>query len=338
MLFIYNEYGQLIKEFNSFLLNEVDREPFNFKVYDFCVDEDNDHMYISTKKHGILRFSISSKNFYFEDILYNGRLDLSELFSAQNLSKCMPTCLNLIENENVFSDSMLITGKRRLIFNDRLFKRIICLQVDLTVEQNPMASFNEKLTSDLIKCDINAGLTLDQRFVRQMVTTETELICLFDDLNLINIYDLKTLLLKRSNSKLINLSVRTKNSFCLALDSYDSLYSTDGECIFNLDYDEFKSSKRIRPLIKKGENLSHIISWMSILTNSKLVLLSDAVQMENSLLFILKPVNNNLSNSFVDKLNSLKTPKVSYKNEMEKSEWTNIQQNLTNQLRNSMAQ
>lgn len=252
---------------------------------------------------GILRFDIKNKNFYFEDIIFNGRLDLSELYGAQNISRCLPTSLNLIENEKSFADSMRTTGKRRLIFNDRLFKRIISIQVDLSVINPDLdASFDEKLNTNLIKCNINAGLTLDQRFLRQMVSTETELICLFDDLNLINIYDIKTLLLKRTNNKLVNLTARLKNSFCLALDSYDALYSTDGECIFNLDYNEFKSNKRIRPLIKKGENLSHIISWMSILTNSKLVLLSDAVQMENSFVFILKPVSTaSMTASFVHK-------------------------------------
>ena len=294
-IFIYNEFGQLVKEFDSFLLSDTERERFNFRVFDFCVDEENDHMYISTRPHGILRFLIKHNNFYFEDLLFDGRLDLSELFSAQNLSKCLPTCLNLIENEAIFSDSMKTVSKRRLIFNDRLFKRIISIQVELASNENVLTrTFNEHLATNLIKCNINAGLTLDQRYVRQMVNTETELICLFDDLNLINIYDLKTLLLKRTNNKHINLSTRLKNSFCLAIDSYNHLYSTDGECIFNLDYNEFKPNKRIRPLIKKGENLSHIISWMSILVNAKLVLLSDAVQMENSLLFILKPVKNNI--------------------------------------------
>ena len=158
-------------------------------------------------------------------------------------------------------------------------------------EENPDAiTFSEKIVKNFIRCNINAGLTLKEKFVRQMVSTETELICLFDDLNLINIYDLKTLCLKRSNSQIIATSPR-KNSFCLALDSYNALYSTDGKSIINLDYKKFESNKGIRPAIKKGENLSHIISWMSILTNSKLVLLSDAVQMENSLIFILKPIS-----------------------------------------------
>jgi len=194
----------------------------------------------------------------------------------------------------MFTDSIKTTRKRRLIFNDRYFKRIISIQVDLAVQGNlkKNSDFTEKLSTNLIKCNLNAGLTLEKRFVRQMVCTETELICLFDDLNLINIYDLKTLLLKRTNSSSQDLPAQCKNSFCLALDSNNNVYSTDGECIFNLDYNEFKANKRIRPLIKKGENLSHIISWMSILTNSKLVLLNDAVQMESSLLFILTPVNS----------------------------------------------
>ena len=60
MLFIYNEYGQLIKKFDSFMLNEMndERELLNFKVYDFCIDEDNDHMYLSTKQHGECFFLI----------------------------------------------------------------------------------------------------------------------------------------------------------------------------------------------------------------------------------------------------------------------------------------
>lgn len=150
MIFIYNEYGQLIKEFESFMLDETTRESLNFQVYDLCVDEENDHLYLSTKQYGnynfsddpfkklsssfqnflgILRFKIKNKNFYFEDILFDGRIDLNELFIAQNMNKCKPTCLNLIENENHFSDSMKSTGKRRLIFNDRFFNRIIIIQV-----------------------------------------------------------------------------------------------------------------------------------------------------------------------------------------------------------------
>ena len=124
--------------------------------------------------------------------------------------------------------------------------------------------------------------------------TQNELICLFDNCgsNIINIYNLKTLQFKRSNQKA---NLESKNSysyknttFCLTLDSDYFLYSTNGKSIFNLDYVNFKKNNKINPSIRQGENLSHTITWMSILTNSKLVLLTDAIQMENSMLFILK--------------------------------------------------
>jgi hypothetical protein len=149
-----------------------------------------------------------------------------------------------------------------------------------------------------IKCDIYAGLTLDQTFpVRQMVSTSRELICLFDDLNVINVYHLKTLLIARTNQQLsangraTSESLR-KNIMCLTLDSNGSLYSTNGKLICNLDYGDFKQKKRVSPFINKGEPLAHTISWITILTNSKLVLLTDALQMEPSTLYILKPVNS----------------------------------------------
>ena len=72
-IFIYNEFGQLLKEFDSFICsnNKTDykqyqnkaysnqnRQQFNFKIYDFCVDEEFNHLYLSSKKFGILRFYI----------------------------------------------------------------------------------------------------------------------------------------------------------------------------------------------------------------------------------------------------------------------------------------
>ena len=297
-IIVYDEFGQLFREFNSFLVNELNeassREPFNFKINDLCIDEENDHLYLSTKKFGILRFKIIKNIHYLEDIAFNGRLDLSELKELFNgMSKCYPTCLNLIENEEVFPDTMRITNKRRLIFNDRLSKRIISVQVDLTSPINlisDVTSFAEKLAITLINCNIIKWLTFEQRYVQQMISTNSELICLFDDLNLVNVYDLRTLLFKRTNNPIQNTVSSRKNLFCLAVDSFSNVYSTDGECIFNLDIQNLKPIKRIRPLVKKNENLSHIISWMSLMTNSKLILLSDAVQMEPSLLFILNPV------------------------------------------------
>ena len=117
-LLVYDEYGLLVKEFGA--------ELFHFKAFDLCIDEENDHLYVSTRKYGIIRFDILEDNFYFEQIRFDGRLDMSELFEA---NKYFPTCMNLVENEEVFGDSMRTTGKRRLIFNDRDSQRIISVQV-----------------------------------------------------------------------------------------------------------------------------------------------------------------------------------------------------------------
>lgn len=284
-ILIYSEYGQLLKEFNSFLTNRnsASRENFTYKIYDFCIDEENDHLYISTRKHGILRFNIVDDTHYLEDIVLDGRLDFSEMNNQDQNCPIFPTCLNLIEDESVFKQSMKTTGKRRLIFYDRISKRVISSQVDLTSQKGE--------NMNRINCNMNAGLTLEQQYIRQMVSSSKELICLFDDLNLINVYDLKTLKLERTNRQKNNKSC-VKNLMCLTLDSDGLLYSTNGKSIFNLTFNDFEQQQRLSPLSKKGENLSHTITWMTLLTNSKLVLLTDALQMEKSALFILKPVSN----------------------------------------------
>jgi hypothetical protein len=257
-------------------------------MYDLCVDEEYDHLYVSTRKYGILRFQICDSNHYFEDISFDGVLDLSELCSGQQQNlKLFPTCLTLVEDESLFKDTVKTSSKRRVIFYDRISKRIVSVQVDLISNKQQLV-----LAQPGIKCYINAGLTLDQQYIRQMVSTGKEIICLFDDLNLINVYNLKTLQLIRTNRHEKNSKSLKKNTMCLTLDSDGYLYSTNGKSIFNLDYFDFKQKKRISPFVKKGENLSHTIAWMTILTNSKLVLLTDALQMETSMLFILKPVNN----------------------------------------------
>ena len=134
---VYNEFGELLTELNSFvydpscMLNQQNSQrmsmpnmdgqlpqrcPLSFKVSDFLVDEEYDHLYLSTKKHGILRFKIVENNFYMEDLIFDGRLDLSELYDEQNrVLKCVPTCLSLVENETVFKDSIRTTGNFRLL-------------------------------------------------------------------------------------------------------------------------------------------------------------------------------------------------------------------------------
>lgn len=232
--FIYNEYGELINEINSFvhetsiespptsstsgpiLTPNVDamgrpvlqRHLLNFKVYDFLVDEEYDHLYMTTKKFGILRFKIIENNYYMEDLCFDGRVDLSEMYDEQSrVFKCRPTCLSLVENESVFKDSIKTTGKRRLIFNDNFTNRLISIQVDLISTQQQNSNYNNSFLNDktLIKCNINDGLTLDKQLgtAKQLVCTANELICLFDNCgsNIINIYNLKTLQFKRSNEK-----------------------------------------------------------------------------------------------------------------------------------------
>jgi serine/threonine protein kinase len=127
---IYNEYGELLNEINSFVHEQqqqqhtaplnpniegyqqpMQRHLLNFKVNDFLIDEEYDHLYLTTKKYGILRFKIVENNFYMEDLVFDGRIDLSELYDEQNrIFKCNPTCMSLVENETVFKDSIKTTG------------------------------------------------------------------------------------------------------------------------------------------------------------------------------------------------------------------------------------
>lgn len=317
-LFIYNEYGALLREFNSYLDRaDSSRKHFTFNIYDFCVDEEFNHLYLSTGKKGIMRFEIVENNHYFDDIIFDGYLDLSEL--NEQGSKIFPTCLTLVEDESLFKETVKKTLKRRLVFYDRMYKRIISIQVDVN-KTKTVTNSSTNAGLQVIKCYVNAGQTLGQQNIRQMVSTSDEIICLFDDLNLIYVYNLKTLQLVRTNKNDASSSNSTKHAdgssnssevthrslssaslkkqtLCLTLDSDGYLYSTNGKSIFNLDYFDFKQKRRISPFIKKGENLSHSISWMTILTNSNLVLLTDAVQMENSILFILKPI----SSKFIEK-------------------------------------
>lgn len=354
------------------------RKPFSFGMYDLCVDEEFNHLYLSTRRHGIMRFRIVDTNCYFEDIVLDGCLDLSEMYgiccssshhqqqqqqlshhqpqtppqqhqlkqngpSNQALTKLFPTCLTLIEDESLFKDTVRTTRRRRLVFYDRTTKQIVSIQVLINKTKNLNSDLKIKLTNNLfvkadltsnrqsllngmypsIKCSIFAGLTIEHKFpIRQMVSNGKEIICLFDDLNLINVYNLKTFLLLRttaaaaaitttatttstsstaqagattlstlaSSSSSSRESLR-KTTMCLTLSSDGLLYSTNGKSIFNLDYTDFKQKRRISPFVKKGENLANTFSWITILTNSKLVLLTDALQLEQSTLYILKPVN-----------------------------------------------
>ena len=121
-----------------FYLDEVSksRKPFSFAAYDMCVDEEYNHLYLSTRKNGIMRFRIVDTNYYFEDLTLDGCLDLSELYACrqsiqqqQQEFELFPTCLTLVEDESVFKDTVKTTKRRRLIFYDRTSKQIVSIQV-----------------------------------------------------------------------------------------------------------------------------------------------------------------------------------------------------------------
>ena len=51
---------------------------------DFLVDEEYDHLYLTTKKYGILCFKIVKNNYYMEDLVFDGRIDLFSLKSIMH--------------------------------------------------------------------------------------------------------------------------------------------------------------------------------------------------------------------------------------------------------------
>lgn len=271
---LYNEYGHLVNEIDSYLptKNATNRLNFDFQVFDFCVDEDNNHLYISSEKFGIVRFNIVETSHYLEDIFLDGYLDLNEINENPILSSNLfPTCLNLIEDESAFQQTIKTCSKRRLIFYERNQNRLVSLQVDLKSQTD----------SNLIKCYIKMYLTLEQSNLRQMVSVSEELICLFNDCSSLNVYNIKTLLLKRSNRS----TGIKNNSRCLTLDSRGFLYSTDGKSIFEID-SNFNQINR--SVFNFGNDK---LCWISLLTNSKIVLLTDVLQMEKSTIYILTPVS-----------------------------------------------
>lgn len=273
---LYNEYGQLVNEIESYLprKNGTNRLSFDFQVFDFCVDEDNDHLYISSEKFGIVRFNIVETSHYLEDIFLDGFLDLNEINenSISSSSNLFPTCLNLVEDESAFLHTIKTCGKRRLIFYERNQNRLVSLQVDLKSQTD----------RNLIKCDINMYLTLEPSLnLRQMVSVSEELICLFNDCSSLNVYNIKTLLLKRSNRA----TGTRNNSRCLTVNSHGFLYSTDGKSIFEIDLSNFNQINR-----SKFNFGNDKLCWISLLANSKIVLLTDVLQMEKSTIYILNPV------------------------------------------------
>lgn len=305
-LLVFNEYGKLIKEFDSFSIGENNvnsrnkRVLFDFKVYDFAVDEQFNHFYLSTRKHGILRFNIVDRGSvnYLDELVFDGRLDLSE-FSRD----CFPTRLALIENEEhaKFRETVLTSGKRRLVFQDRCSNRLVSIQCDLNhhtkremIDSNSLESIkmlddNEGLYSrHRITCAVNSGLTLNKNFIKQMLCTTVNLICLFES-NVVCVYNVKTLQLIKEiqfSSASVNFYKQLTCLCCVTATDLSSsssslststlFYASNGRSCFQ--FDAAKISRKWKPpSTMLGEGL---IGWMEILANGKLVLLTDSLQME----------------------------------------------------------
>jgi hypothetical protein len=261
-----------------------------------CVDEDNSFLYVSTNNHEILRFKYSDS---FTDLLFDCVLDIDLI----NLST--PTCLNLIKTK----------ANTYLLYSDRANKRLTSIKVPS----------NDSLKDGKIKCELEWGVTVDQNlYVYQIVLTNTELVCLLNDFSTIQVYDAVTRVLKRDNKDILKRKCAKSSLrihyFCT--DSDYNFYTTNGHSFLCMDINTFKFYQKFKPLRYDANsgpannniiNLNHSnskasclangshtngtsviplfesISFMKILTNGRLVLLKDAIQTENSELFIMKP-------------------------------------------------
>jgi hypothetical protein len=146
-----------------------------------------------------------------------------------------------------------------------------------------------------IKCEPLRSVTVDEKFYpSQILTTNDEIICLFNDLATIQIYDLNTYLPIRDNKEYVNRKYSKLklqlNYFCM--DSDYNLYTTNGHSFLSMNLKTLKFNQKFKPKINEAENFFESISFMNILTNGKLVLVKDAIQTENSELFIIKPELN----------------------------------------------
>jgi hypothetical protein len=257
-----------------------------------CADEENSYLYVSTNNHEILRFKYLNN---FSDLLFDCVLDIDLL----NLST--PTCLYLIKTK----------AQTYLLYSDRLNKRLTSIKIPS----------NERPTDGKMKCELEWGVTVDQHlYVYQIIPTNTELVCLLNDFSTVQVYDAATRVLKRDNRELLkkkcgNSSFRI-HYFCI--DSDFNFYTTNGHSFLCMDINTFKFYQKFKPLhqdavrnqsnnvinlnrpqgktgLSNGINgpstaapLFESISFMKILNNGRLVLLKDAIQTENSELFIMK--------------------------------------------------
>lgn len=298
-LCIYTEFGELLNEIKFYYLNndkDVRRE-FYFHILGMCIDEENRHLYLSINKpYQILRFNYVNE---FEYLIIDGVLDLNELYQMR---KIMPTCLTLATSPTTCAN----TDYRMLFIGDRLNHCLTTVKVFL----NKNTSSTSSLAINTIKCDPFRSITVDQTlYVHQIIVGNDKVLCLLNDLETIQLFDLATLVLQRDNREAIinnntkTTSKQTKLRFnYICHDSDYNLYTTNGHSFLSMNLDTltlYQKFKPLKTLIQNSSNspikgnlsdvLFESIAFMKILTNGKLILVKDAIQVEGAELYIIKP-------------------------------------------------
>jgi serine/threonine protein kinase len=304
-LVIYSEFGEIVYEFHSYLVEknsnldnsslndgQYDRKYFNFKIYSMCIDEINSFIYLSNDLNGILRFKYM-KNFQNKELILDTTLNLTAVNKKLNLVKnnIIAKCIHLaeIENNPLYDTNLLISDN----FTNNLISlkfKTIKSKIDYCIEWVVATH------------DTKSSQQQQQQTVFQILTTNSEIICLLNDLVTIQVYYLTTGLFKRDNKhKLSSFNIDTIQA--LSIDSQFNIYSTDGFQFYSINLNTFELYNICETLDNNNNNVTaatnnnvyrrpffNSIVFMQILINGKIVLLKDVVQTENSVLYILSPM------------------------------------------------
>lgn len=282
------------------LFENYERKYFNFKIYSTCIDELNSYIYISTDVCGILRFKYLS-HFYKSELFYDTKLNFNEINQKLNLNKhknVLVKCMHLIEINEINYD-------RNLLLSDDLTMSLISIkfktfkkQFDYHIEW--IVPIKDKTSA--------RSVCLQHQTIFQILATNSEILCLLNDFVTIQVYYLKTGLFKRDNKHKLNLfNLHTIQALCV--DSDYNVYSTDGYKFYSINVNTFdlynilevfdeQPQQQQQQTVNTTSNtvnkqqrqpLFESILFMKFLVNGKIVLLKDAVQTENAVLYVLKP-------------------------------------------------
>ena len=180
-----------------------------------------------------------------------------------------------------------------LLFGDRENRRLIKMKVWR----------DRRTASGRVRCECEWGVTVDKKlYPHQIVRSRNEIFCLLSDLSTIHFYNYETCTLVRDNRHSSRDCKLTMSYFCV--DSDENFYTTNGHSFYAINVNTFKIYQKFKPRTRRvsdgplnssdsaSENMVNLfesIAFMQILNNGKLVLLKDAIQAENSELYILKP-------------------------------------------------